>query len=329
MLACALETADCPAACKDGTSESTPVEPGSRPEAAGDLDVGVTDKQSSVISIPTAGIITAGDIKLQSSSNDVNVYSITVERAGLGQRGAIDRLRVEQDGVRISSRASVSMEGIATITFSPALVIKKGGTENVDLVARFEGTEVAGEHYFRITGVDSSAKNISISPKETSTYRTTSYTVASVDFDAKGSTAVYRAGESNSFEFGAFRIDNKDAEKAIILKALTFRNGGDGDLSNLSNLAVYDIDGNKISKGDVRISGKEITFPLNGFEIAPAMGGMFYIRGGVTYVDSTNGDSYEFEIRNVEDLNAQEKSTEFRVTLTTNGKHTLAKYFVK
>jgi len=329
ILACLVDEDNCPAACKD--EEKVVVEPGDRPEAKGDLAISITDKSSAVVSIPAVGIITAGTLDLKASTDDIFLYSLTVERFGLGQRSAIDRLRVEYDGVRVSSRASVNMEGVATIAFSPALIIKKGNTETVELTVRFDG-ETGGEHAFRIINVDSSAKNISVSPKETTTFRTTTYTVAEVEFEAKGSAATYRAGESNNFEFGAFRIDNKSSERPVLISAITFRNDGNGDLSNLKDLTIYDIDGNKISKGAPRINGKEISFSLNNYEFAPAMGGMFYLRGGVNYVDSVDGDTYQLLIRNVEDLNAKEKATGFRASLvkpSSSTAHTLAKYTVQ
>jgi hypothetical protein len=188
MLACALETEECPSQCRTKPGEPGTSEPGQRPEAKGDLDVAITDKTNSIVSIPSKGIVTFGTLDVSAGRNDdISIYSIDVERIGLGERTDIDRVWLEYNGVRVSGRAGLTSDGKATITFAPTFMVKQNSSEKLELVVSFKDTAAVGaEHAFRITGLDTSAKNVNLSNKETTTFRTTTYKVAELSIQGQG-----------------------------------------------------------------------------------------------------------------------------------------------
>ncbi len=311
VLACTMGTTSCPAECKKTVNTG---DNNVRPEAAGSLEVAVTDKVSTVKSIPANGTATFGTLKLTAgSSNEVRLYSVEVERFGLGERSDVKRVYFEKDGVRISGRAGLTSDGKATITFAPALTVKANSSEVIELVANLSGA-AGSEHAFRINKIDSTARDLNLAEKETSTFRTTTYTVAGADVTYKGSNTTYKANDSTNLEFGAFRVDNKANGKDITVKSFIVRNDGNGDLTNLKNIAIYR-DSTKVSKGEATVNGKEFVIAVDSV-IEGGKGANFYVRADVASVDNENGDTYKLRFKNAEDLNIVETSTKFRADIT-------------
>lgn len=302
----------CPAACIGGT---TPTEPGEENEVkAGGLQLSLgANTPANGASIPNNGIVSFGEIKFTAASSDVRVNSVTLTRQGLGDRSDISRVYFERNGVRVSSRGSLASDGVVTVSFSPALVVKAGSSESLDLVASLVATQAGSEHRFAFTDVNSSAQTASFDIS-TPTLRTTTYPVGSVAFTRQGTTGSIQGSEVD-FEIGRFKLDNTSSnDKEVKVKALTFRNAGNGSLSNgLANLALYK-NSEKVST-DVVINGRDVTFVVN-TTLTSSENGLFYIRANAAAVENEAGDTYRFELRNAEDVNATELTTNFRVSLT-------------
>jgi hypothetical protein len=312
-----LLTGDCPASCTNGGGTGTGNTGVVVEVKAGMLNLSLGSKTpANNSSVPARGIANAAEFVLQAGAgNDITVRSLELERVGLGSRTDIDRIYFEKNGIRISSRASLTSDGKAVINFSPALVLKSNSTEMMDLVVSFSGA-AGSEHGFKVINVDSSAQtmNATPSPLVTPTLRTTTYTVGSVSVTARGSTTTHRAGDSTDLELGQFRVENTSADdKDLILKGILLRNEGNGEINNLTNLALYR-DSTKVSS-DVKIDGKEVSFALND-TLGDGTSATYYVRGDVKYVDNTSGDTFTFKLRNTEDFNIVESSTMFRATVT-------------
>jgi hypothetical protein len=261
-------------------------------------------------SIPQAGIVNFATIDFKAGSEMVKVNSVTVTRQGLGQRADISRIYFEKDGVRVSGRASLSTDNTAVISFSPALQVRANGTEKLDLVVNVDAASAGGEHAFKVTNVNSSAASASYNIT-TPTLRTSSYQVGKIQFTKLGSPQAVRAGESN-VELGQFRLSNISSDnKELKVKAITVRQNESADLKNLENLAIYR-DGDKVST-DVVVNGKEVTFGINS-KLTDGQSAIFYIRATVASVDNA-GEKYQFNLRNAEDLNVAEYTTNFRTTV--------------
>ncbi len=303
QTACSLGLDTCPTECVDN---SNPDE-----VKAGDLQLSLASgTPADMTSIPQAGIVNFASIDFEAGSEMVKVNSVTVTRLGLGQRADISRIYFERDGVRVSGRAALSTDNTAVISFSPALQVKANGTEKLDLVVNVDAASAGGEHSFKVTNVNSSAASASYNIT-TPTLRTSSYQVGKVEFKKLGSPQAVRAGETN-VELGQFRLSNTSTDnKELKVKAITVRQNESADLANLEDLAIYR-DGDKVST-DVVVNGKEVTFALN-TKLTDGQSAIFYIRGTVTTVDNA-GEKYQFTLRNAEDLNVAEYTTNFRASV--------------
>lgn len=294
----------------------------------GNLNISMNaSSPANLSSVPQAGSVKFATVDFAAGSKDITVNSVTLKRSGLGNASDISRVYFEKDGIRVSSRASVSSDQTVTLSFAPAWVIKAGTTESIDLYADMDASNVGGEHMFQSTSIDSSAANV-VGMITTPTLRTASYLVALVTIASAGANLTATASDATDLELGQFRITDSTTgadERDLLFKSVTFRQDGDGDLTSLSNVGLYR-NGVKVSTVTV-MNGKDLTFGLgNGDQILDGQTANYYIRGTVNYVDGTDGDTYEFRLRNTSDLNVVEESTSFRARVS--GTPTLKTYTV-
>ena len=57
---------------------------------------------------------------------------------------------MEKNGMRVTGRQTLGTDNSVIISFSPALVIKAGSTEGLDLVASLSGSTTGGQHKFTL-----------------------------------------------------------------------------------------------------------------------------------------------------------------------------------
>jgi hypothetical protein len=280
-------------------------------------------------SIPSNGTAPFGEIVFAASTNDINVRSVLIERLGLGRVQDIDRIYFEKDGTRVSARASLTSDGKGVINFSPALVVKAGGSEKLMLTVSLTGA-AGSEHAFRIYEVQSSAQSTSLNPNPvlTPTLRTTTYNVGSFTLESRGTALTHRAGDSKNLEIAQFRLSNTSADnKSLKFKSIMFRNQGNGDLVNLTNMALYR-DSTKISSNVVNVDGKEVTFTVDD-TLTDGQSATYYVRADVVTVDNTDGDTYKLELRNKEDINVIEATTMFKATVASTTPVTFQTYLIE
>jgi hypothetical protein len=285
--------------------------------AAGDLSVALSASSPASMSIPASGTVPFGKFDLSAGGADISLSTLTFVREGLGARTDISRVWLEKNGVRISSRQTVGSDNVVTVSLSPALVIKAGSTESLDLVATLSGS-TGSEHRFTVRSaadVGSTAKTVGGTfPVSTATMKTTSYSVASVAFDAKGSTSTYKVGDTN-VELGQFALtESSTDDKSVTVKSIRLRNEGTGDASkSLANLAIYH-NGTKVSSA-VTVDGKYITFAMND-TVAFGRTETYYVRGDIASVTNTSGDTYAMNLQYSDDLTVAETVSGFRATVT-------------
>ena len=329
VLACLAsdDYSACLAECSGDTPDPDPVDPEEPDVKDGDLVLELgDDSYSNMTSVPLNWTVEFAELEVSAKSSNIEVLAIEVSKVGLWDLSDIGKMWFEIDWVRVSSRASLDSEGNATISFTPSLDVKKGSTSKFDLVAKLEGTDAGGEHAFKIVNVVSSAENEDYKVT-TPTLRTTNYTVGQIDVAAKGSNTTHKASD-NDLELGRFTLtNNSNDEKEVDVKALTFRNTGNGDLENLDNLSIF-LDGDNVTD-KVNYDGKYATFSLDNVILESAKTKTFYIRGDVNFVDSSDGDTYQFELRNSDDVTAVEVKNDFRVELTTATPVTFSEYLVE
>ncbi len=102
---------------------------------AGTLDLSIVPStKTDPVSIPSNGTVNFGSIRLSAAVSDVTVRSLTLTRRGLGQRTDVSAVFLERDGVRVSSRNSVTVDGTVILSLTTPLTIKAGGSEVVDVI---------------------------------------------------------------------------------------------------------------------------------------------------------------------------------------------------
>lgn len=311
ILACALNSDTCPAACKGKTPEQQPnVNPSG--EARGDLNVAVADYSSSVKSVPMVGISIFNEVKF-SSSEAVNVNSVTLERVGLSSRSDIKGVWFEKDGLAVSSRGTVATDGKVTTNFNKGFAVK--ANETLDLVVELSGTTAGSEIAFKFIGVDSTAKNSTYNTM-TTTYRTANYTVAALEFSNVGGTGLvtYKLGNQSELTFGQFRVGNqaKGDDKDVFVKSVSFRNNGTADLNALLKNVKVTRD-NKVVSKSVAMDGRTMTITLED-TVAAGKSTVYTVLAEVASLERI-GDTVQFELRKDRDLVAYEASTKFRTSL--------------
>ena len=196
---CLLE-GNCTSACEEAmkdidkdTEKETEKDTEKEEVKSGKLTVSVEDYSSSVKSIPSSGTVIVNSIDF-SSDEEVAVRGVSLEIAGLTAAKDIKSIRFEKNGKKIGNKSNISTDGTATINFNgDGMTVKKG--ESLDLVMELSDKATAGaEISFKITDVNSSAKNTKITSDLTTTLRTTTYAVAGVEFKAEtvGSGTEYK-----------------------------------------------------------------------------------------------------------------------------------------
>ena len=305
VLSCSLGLDTCPAECVN-----TPAE-----VKAGDLNVSLnSDTIANGTQVPSTGTIKFAVVNfVASSSSDVSLKDVQIKKVGLAAIPSSTRIWFEKDGIRISGKAAFSSDGTAIISFAPSYVVKAGGTEKLDLYVQL-ATFAGQDFQFASTNIDSTAQNVN-GGFTTPTLRTAQYTVAPIDVIVTSWTGSY-SDISNKVELGAFSIQNVSPDtRDVMLESITFRQNGNADLTNLSNITL-ERNGIVVAQNP-KVNAKDLTFSI-GDTIKDGQTATYYIKAMVNNVDNSAWDTYIFSIRNNTDVNASEVATSFRSTVTLN-----------
>ncbi|MCH8518617.1 S-layer homology domain-containing protein [Candidatus Gracilibacteria bacterium] len=282
----------------------------------GDVMVSLNPMSPAAQTVPNSGLVPFGKFDVTAGDSDTSISSITLTREGLSQRSDVRRVYFERNGVRVSNRAGVTIDDKALISFSPALVVQAGQTVTLDLVVELNtGADTGAEHRFALLSAGDIAASGNVQgtyPVRTATMRLGSYTVAGVDVDVVSATgSTLTVGETNR-SFGELSVQTSGDENTIV-KSVTFRNEGTGDVaSSLSNVGLYS-DGQKVST-NVEMSGRDVTFTLN-FPIENGQSENFDLRADVTGAERTS-ETYDFRVRNETDITVVEARTGFSAPIT-------------
>jgi len=313
LLACSLGSDSCPAACQKKADEKS-----DEPETsnindmpiAGDLSVVVADYSSSVKSAPAKGTVVFNAVDFKASEK-ITIESIKLERIGLSDKSAIKWVWFEKDGIAVSAKASLSSDGTATTRFYNNYSVN--GTETLDLVAELSwaaGSEIA----FHIMGVTSTAKNVS-ADTTTTTYRTTTYNVATVNFKANGSVngTEYKLGEKTSYEIGRFEIQNDvkgGEDKDVIVKSLKLKNDENANLAAILKNVYVTRDSKTVSK-NVELNNREMVITFDD-QIDSGKRGIYTIFAEIAQLENVP-EKIKLTLNKTTELVANEKNSNFRV----------------
>ena len=318
----------CLAACQgnEGEQEDEPEE-----VKEWTLTISMGDALADGTQIPNAGIVSFGTVNFKASSNDVNLKSVTIKKQGLVKTMANTKVWFEENWNRVSAKVSFNSDGEAIISFAPAYTIKANKTAKFDLYVDLTNADVAvgTDLSFASTNVDSSAESNKGS-FTTPTLRTADYRVADVEiydtatdydgctideeeYDICTSAPVKSTTTSNGWQLAEFRIDNMSDTEDVLFRSIQLRQDWTADLENISDVVLER--NSEIVSTKYTIDGKYLTILLDNDKIEKGNNGVYTLRAKVNTVEE--GDNYEFYLKNVEDLNIVEATTEFRANLST------------
>ena len=324
LLACSLGSDSCPAACQKKADEKSEEEPTpsniSDMPVAGDLTIAVADYSSSIKSAPSKGTVVFNAVDFKASEK-ITIESVKLERTGLSDKSAIKWVWFEKDGVAVSAKASLSTDGTVTTRFYNNYSVN--GTDTLDLVVELNG-KAGAEIAFKFIGATTTAKNVSLST-ETTTYRTTEYSVAVAEFAINGGNSgnvvEYKVGDTNSFEIGKFQITNNrpsgvSEDRDMIVKSIKLKNAESLDLADTFKNVYVTRDGKTVSK-KVELDGKTMTIQFDDDKLASGKKGVYTIFAEVNQLNEV-GRSVQLYLNKYTELVAYEVTSNFRVAYATN-----------
>jgi len=293
--------------------------------ATGDLEVGLAASSPASRTVPLGTTVVFGKLDFSAGSADAQFSSVTVTREGLGSRSDFDKVWLEKDGVRVTSRQSITTEDKAVLTFFPALIVKAGSTVTLDLVARYKldaSTNVTNN--FAIVSASDVVAGGTVKgtfPIVTGGMTTSGYKTLPVVYDSAAKndsgttyTSTYKVGDK-AVELAQFKITAAGSgtirDRDVTFKAITLKNDGTSKIAKgLANLGLYK-GSEKISTA-VSTDGEYVTFTVgSGSLIKYGNTETFYVRADLVGLDSSTFDTYKFTTKYEEDVNIVEANTGF------------------
>ena len=312
-LACSLESDACPAECKEGAKDE---EKEDTVVKSGDLEVTAkAAANTKVLATWTADL----DTLTFKTSEEVEISKITLERYGYSKEGQIAGVRLEdQDGNIIAESKTLTKDKVT-------LNIKKN-YRNVD--GKFEATVVvktdgaSGTIGFKVTDVESTAKNLNLDDYSPYTYDVTDYNGSIVTVELKGSDKTYNYEEWESYEIGRVRVAASDS--SIIVKGFTLTNGGRVDMKESLDKLTIKADSKEVdAKYSVNKDDELVVSFSDEVEVQMNKKVTFILYA--TFKDFDDyGETIEYYISEDSNFNAVESKNGTRVNLNINAAKTRA-----
>lgn len=291
------------------------------PVVKGSFEITLNPKTPAAQTIPKSGLVPFGKFDISAGKEDVKIESVKLTREGLSERTDIRRVYFEKDGIRVSNRSSVGIDEDAVVTFTPALTVRAGSTETLDLIVEMKstggGAAVGAEHRFAIkseSDVDASTTVGGTYPLRTALMRVGSYKVEEVEVTPVSSNATHNVGAEKAL-LTEFQLTT-NGERDNLFKSITMRNAGTADAgASLTNIELHR-DGKKVSS-EVVVTGRDITIYVND-TIKNGRSENYQVRADITGAERTD-ETYQLEIRNESDLTVVEENTGFSAPVNLGG----------
>ncbi len=315
-----LGSDSCPAACQKDSEETTVDENGKTVVKAGDLSISATAASNRKAVI--GGVYDLDTITLK-ASEAITLNSVTLERYGYSTADDIESVWLENaDGTQISNPKSLSTKDTVNLT------VKKDYKELeaedvVTIVVKLKSTAKAGGTIgFKVTDVDSSAKNVNLSNYEPYTYDVVEYTGVSVTLTQKGKGQSYNYENGNSYEVQRFKV--KAETSSITVNGFTLKQSSAASMKlkdNVESLEVT-VDGDILKNVTWDINSKdEVKINFDSIDIETRSSATFAVNFIFVKDLEDLGKTIQLTMATA-DFNAIEKKTGARVTV----ENTLAGY---
>ena len=327
LLACSLGSDSCPAACQKDNDETEVDDKGNVVVKSGDLSISATaatDRKAIATGVSDLDTITLR------TSEDLTVNSITLERYGYSSAENVTVWLEDAYGNKIADSKDVS-----TSKDTVTLKIKKdyremaAGSNDITTVVELSGAKAGGTIGFKVTAVDSSAKNVDLSDYTAYTYDIVEYNGTNVTVNVKGNSKDYNYEPDTFYEVSRLKV--KANSSAISVNGLTLTNQSTGGVN------VFDVD-EFVSKVEVTADGKavnglkynltkdnEIVMSFDNVDIDINKDVQFAVSIAMDNFDDF-GRYARLVLADNGDLKATEKKTGARVTVTAPAKDSYKVY---
>jgi len=300
--------------------------------ATGDLEVSLGASSPASQTVPRGTAVPFAKLDFTAGSSDAQFSSVTITRQGLGSKSDFDKVWLEKDGARATSRQSITTDDKATLTFFPALVVKAGSTVSMTLIGRYKSTAATNvTNNFSILSASDIVAGGTVKgtfPIVSGGMTTSGYNTLPVKYRSTNSsatatnlTSTYKVGDK-AVELAQFELtaqgDSNTRDRDVIFKGISLKNDGNSKISTgLANLALY-AGSTKVSTS-TSVDGEVVTFAVgSGVTIKYGNTETFYVRGDLVGLDSSTSDTYAFTTKYEEDVNVVEANTGFGSRIYTD-----------
>ena len=305
-LACDLDTDECPAACKEDAKEED-----NKVVKSGDLAIKATAAEGK--KVVKNGISELDTITLK-ASEAITLNSVTLERYGLSAYEDIAEVWLENvNGERISQgEKTFNSKDVVTLT------IKKEyrnieSDDSIIVVVSTNAAVNASSLGVKVTGVESSAKNLDLSNYSPYLYDMVSYTSSTVTIVKKGKdSTTYHYVEGNTYEIGRFQV--KAGNAAILVNGFTLTNANNGlDLDKyLDDITITLSDGTAVENVSWSVNkDEELKASFDDVNIGINKNVIFVIEATFKDLDKYN-QAVQLSFTNTDSLNVQEEKSGVR-----------------
>ena len=316
QLACAMESDECPAACReDASDEKDPDEK----VKSGDLSVKATANNGGVI---LADGVSDLDTLTFKTSEEVEITKVVLERYGYSKNENVKRIWLEDDNGTVISNEATSLNSRAQAT----LTLKKDyrnvdGALNATIV--FEGGDGTNGTvkpnawntiWFKVVDVTSTAKNVDLENYSPYTYSVVDYDWADLIFTNRYADKTYNWEAGEFYEVAKFKL-KAPSDSAVEVKSFTLTD-------SLKNKIEYD---EYLEDVNVTVAGKEVksswsvnkddelVINLSDVELAAKDNSEFVVSIKLADGFDNMGESVNFYIASSSDISATDTKTNSRV----------------
>jgi hypothetical protein len=248
-----------------------------------------------------------------STSEEVEITKVTLERYGYStdDSNVITAIWLEdEDGNTIAEDKTLSKDKVT-------LNIKKDyrkvdGSFKATIVVTTSGA--AGTIGFKVTDVESTAKNLNLDNYKPYTYEVVDYKGAEVTVTIKGNAKDYNYEEGESYEVAKLKI--KAGGNAVLVKGFTLKNASGLDMQKYLDGVTVLADGEEISATATANKSDELVVSFKkDYEIAMNKSATFAVNA--TFADFDDyGETLAYYLEKTSSINVVESKNGTRTTVT-------------
>ena len=300
---------DCPAACREDANNGEVVKSG---------DLAVEAKENKGAKVITDGWISELDTLTFAANENITLNSVTLERYGLSTSAAIASIWLEdEDWNEVTAHKSISTSK-DTVTLSLKKDYKEIG-KDASFIVVVETAEGSASELkvtnigFKVTDVDSSAKNLDLSKYDANLYDFVDYSGNWVQVEFKGKTT------DTTYNYEAWKFYDVAKMRVYATKAAVSVNGF--KLTSLGNLDLDDnvdevevlADGKVLENVKFSVKNDELNISFDSQEIAINKNVTFTVRIALTDEFEDFAHTVRFWLEETTDLYVTETKNKVRV----------------